>query len=412
MKYDVVVIGGGPAGMMVAGRAGELSARVLLLEKNRRLGNKLLMTGKGRCNITNNLVDTREMTEKFGKNGRFLFSALNTFGVNEIISFFEDRGLETKVERGARVFPQSDRSSDVLDILISYLDKSRVEVRTNIEVKSFEKGETGIKQLTLLNGDKIEADNYVIATGGLSYPGTGSTGDAYAWAEYLGHEVIKPIPSLTPVTIEEKFVRDLEGLSLKNVEISLYQGNKKIDSIFGEAIFTSNGMSGPIILDISKKIAETGVDGLSFVIDYKPAIEFRELDLRIQNDFMASSNKMFKNSLDNLLPQKLIPVIIKLSGINPEKKINLVTRDERKKILHLLKEFKLNISGVLGFSRAIITAGGLSLREIDPKTMKSKIINNLYFAGELLDLDGPTGGFNLQVCWSTGFVAGNSVVKK
>ncbi|MDA3839742.1 MAG: NAD(P)/FAD-dependent oxidoreductase [Patescibacteria group bacterium] len=412
MKYDVVVIGGGPAGMMAAGRAGELGARVLLLEKNRRLGNKLLVTGKGRCNITNNLLDVRTMTDKFGKNGKFLFSALNSFGVSETIDFFENRGLEIKIERGERVFPLSDQSSDVLDTLITYLDKSSVEVRTNIEVKNFVKKEEMIEKIILLNGDEIEAEKYVIATGGLSYPGTGSTGDAYIWAEELGHQIVKPIPSLTPIVIKEKFVKELEGLSLKNVEISLYKNSKKIDSRFGEAIFTSNGMSGPIVLDISKKVTEIETDNPNLLIDFKPALDFVELDLRIQNDFREANNKIFSNSLDQLLPQKLIPVMIKLSGIDPDKKVNLVTKEERKKILHLLKEFSLEVVGVVGFSKSIVTSGGVALNGIDPKTMKSKIINNLYFAGELLDLDGPTGGFNLQVCWSTGYSAGNNLFKK
>jgi len=410
MKYDVIVIGGGPAGMITAGRAGEKGARVLLLEKNWRLGNKLLITGKGRCNITNNLDENRQMVEKFGPMGKFLFSSLNNFGVSDVVNFFESRGVETKVERGGRIFPISDKSSDVLDVLIEYLDKNKVEVKTNIEVKRFVKSEGIIKKIILLNGEELEAKNFVIATGGKSYPATGSSGDGYIWAELLGHKVVKPIPSLTPIIIKDKFVKNLEGLSLKNVEIDLYKNKKKIDSRFGEAIFTGNGMSGPIILDISKRISEIGSDNASLKIDYKPALTFEELDKRIQNDFKEMNNKQFRNSLNHLLPQKLIPIIISLSGIDPEKKVNSVTKEERKKILHLLKEFTVEIEGVVGFSKAIVTAGGVDLSEIDPKTMKSKIINNLYFAGEILDLDGPTGGYNLQICWSTGYCAGNNII--
>lgn len=410
MKYDVIVIGGGPAGMLAAGRAGERGARVLLLEKNRRLGTKLLITGKGRCNITNNLDEKKQMVEKFGKMGKFLFSSLNIFGVSDVVNFFESRGVKTKVERGGRIFPVSDKSSDVLDALVGYLGKSRVDVKTNIEVKSIIKSEGNIKKIVLLNGEELEANGFIIATGGKSYPATGSSGDGYLWAESLGHRVVKPIPSLTPVIIKEKFVKDLEGLSLKNVEISLYKDNKKIDSRFGEAIFTADGMSGPIILDISKKISEIGADNILLRIDFKPALDFRELDKRVQNDFSEMSNKQFKNSLDHLLPQKLIPTIITLSGIDPEKKVNSITKEERKILLHLLKEFTMEISGVVGFSKAIVTAGGVDLSEIDPKTMKSKIINNLYFVGEVLDLDGPTGGYNLQVSWSTGYCAGNNII--
>lgn len=410
MKYDVIVIGGGPAGMLAAGRAGERGARVLLLEKNRRLGTKLLITGKGRCNITNNLDEKKQMVEKFGKMGKFLFSSLNIFGVSDVVNFFESRGVKTKVERGGRIFPVSDKSSDVLDALVGYLGKSRVDVKTNIEVKSIIKSEGNIKKIVLLNGEELEANGFIIATGGKSYPATGSSGDGYLWAESLGHRVVKPIPSLTPVIIKEKFVKDLEGLSLKNVEISLYKDNKKIDSRFGEAIFTADGMSGPIILDISKKISEIDSDGILLKIDFKPALDFTELDKRVQTDFCEMKNKQFKNSLDHLLPQKLIPTIITLSGIDPEKKVNSITKEERKILLHLLKEFTMEISGVVGFSKAIVTAGGVDLSEIDPKTMKSKIINNLYFVGEVLDLDGPTGGYNLQVSWSTGYCAGNNII--
>ena len=411
MKYDLVVIGGGPAGMMAAARAGELGARVLLLEKNPRLGSKLLITGKGRCNITNNLDDMRQFTEKFGVNGRFLFSSFSLFGPNNVMEFFEKRGLKLKAERGGRVFPESDRASDVLDILFSYLDKSKVEVKTNTQVKEFIANKEGVEKIILINKEEISAKNYLIATGGKSYPGTGSSGDAYLWASGLGHRVVEPIPSLTPILLKDKFIKSLEGLSLKNVEVSLYKNNKKIDSRFGEAIFTADGMSGPIILDISKRVSKEGAQGIGLKIDFKPALGFDELDRRIQKDFQDASNKFFKNSLDNLLPQKLIPVIIDLSGINSEKKVNLINRSERKKILHLLKEFSMELEGVVGFSKAIVTAGGVDVVEIDPKTMKSKILNNLYFAGEVLDIDGPTGGFNLQVCWSTGFSVGNNINK-
>lgn len=407
MKYDVVIIGGGPAGMMAAGRAGELGARVILIEKNKNLGVKLLMTGKGRCNITNKTEDIREITDKFGENGKFLFSSLNKFGVEDVIDFFESRGVKTKVERGDRVFPISDRAQDVLNALVKYLKKSKVEIKTDARVKKIIKQKNRIEKVALESGEEIFADKFVICTGGKSYPNTGSMGDGYGWIKKLGHTITKLAPALTPVVIKEKFVKELEGLNLKNTEISVYKKEKKIDSRFGEAIFTAHGMSGPIILDMSKKIGEN-LPNIFLKIDFKPALEFPKLKQRIERDFKEGSNKMFKNILDNLLPQKLISVIIKLSGIDPEKKVNLITKEEKNKLTHLLKEFNLEVNGLAGFMKAVITSGGVKLSEVDPKTMKSKLIDNLYFAGEILDLDGPTGGYNLQVCWSTGFIAGNS----
>ena len=336
MKYDVAIIGGGPAGMMSAGRAGELGARVILLEKNNNLGSKLLITGKGRCNITNNTDENRELIKRFGKNGRFLYSALHKFGVNEIIDFFEKRGVKTKVERGNRIFPESDKAQDVLDVLINYLKESKVGIKTNAEVKKIIKKDHKIEKIILIGGREIIADKFVICTGGKSYPATGSTGDAYKWLKQLGHNIIEPRPSLAPVIAKEKIVKDLEGLSLKNVEISIFEKGKKIDSRFGEAIFTADGLSGPIILDLSKRIGEELPGDIELKIDFKPALDFKTLDQRVQKDFQERSNKLFRNSLDNLLPQKIIPVIVKLSKIDSEKKVNLITKEERKRLLHLL----------------------------------------------------------------------------
>ena len=393
--------------MMAAGKASEQGARVFLIEKNSNLGVKLLITGKERCNITNFTPDVKEFTEKFGKNGKFLFSALHKFGVLDTIDFFENRNCKTKVERGNRVFPKSDKSQEVLDVLIKYLKENKVDIKTNSSVKDFILENNKIKKIILDNNEEITADKYVLCTGGKSYPGTGSTGDGYVWLDKFGHKTVKPAPSLSPVVVKEKYVKELEGLSLKNVEISIYKNNKKLDSRFGEAIFTANGMSGPIILDMSKKIGESLPEKTELIIDFKPALDFKTLDLRLQKDFQEGNNKMFRNILDNLLPKKLIPLIIRLSGISPNKQVNLVTHEERKKLLHLLKEFKLTALDLTGFSKAIVTAGGVDLSEVDPQTMQSKLISNLYFAGEILDLDGPTGGYNLQVCWSTGFVAGS-----
>ena len=412
MKYDVAIIGGGPAGMIAAGRAGETGARVVLIEKNNFLGKKLLITGKGRCNITNKANELKEVINRFGENGKFLFSAFSKFGVDETINFFESNGLKTKIERGGRVFPVSDKSRDVLNVLINYLKKSHVEVKTNSKVRKIIKKGNRIEKIVLVNNEEIVADNFIICTGGKSYPITGSTGDGYEWVEKIGHTIIRLSPSLVPIVVKEKYVKELEGLGLKNVEISIYKGKKKIDSKFGEAIFTENGMSGPIILDISKKIGKELPGKIRMQIDFKPALDFVKLDKRIQRDFQKNSNKLFKNSLNELLPKKIIPIIIRLSGIDPNKKINSIIKEERRKLLHLLKEFSLEIKGLEGLKKAIITTGGIKLSEVNQKTMKSKLIDNLYFAGEILNLDGPTGGYNLQVCWSTGYVAGESAGKQ
>ncbi|MCF7907125.1 NAD(P)/FAD-dependent oxidoreductase [Patescibacteria group bacterium] len=411
MKYNLVVIGGGPAGMMAAGRAAAKGSKVILLEKNRKLGIKLLLTGKGRCNLAHQDNQPRDFVKEFGPQGNFLFSALHQFGLIEIIDFFEKKGLRLKTERGGRIFPQSNSAQNVCRVLIKNLKKSGVEVKTNSPVKKIVIKKRRIEKIILEDGQEIKANNFLIATGGKSYPQTGSTGDGYFWLKKMGHRINKLRPALTPLICAENFLSQLEGLSLKNVEISLYQKNKKIDSRFGEALFTHKGMSGPIILDLSSRIGqelEKKAD-LCLSIDLKPALSFSQLDQRIQKDFAKKSNRFFKNSLDDLLPQKLIPVILQLSQIPLSKKVHSLTKEERKIILHLCKEFKLKIKKLDGYQKAIITAGGVDLKEVNPLTMQSKIIDNLYLAGEILDLNGPTGGYNLQVCWATGWVVGNSV---
>lgn len=414
MKYDVAIIGGGPAGLMAAGKAGELGASVVLIEKNHQLGIKLAITGKGRCNITNKGDSPKEMIEKYGKNGKFLFSAFSKFGPDEVIDFFEKNKVATKIERGGRVFPKSDKSAQVISALSNYLKNFEVDIKIDTRVKKFIKDGNRIEKILLTNGKEIFADKFIICTGGKSYPETGSSGNGYVWAKDLGHKIITPSPALVPIILKGDIPEKLEGLSLKNIAISLYKDHKKIDSQFGEAIFTRKGMSGPIILNMSKKIgvslSSTGKSKLK--IDFKPALDFPKLDKRIQRDFQELNNKIFKNSLDKLLPQKLIPIVIELSKIAPDKKVNTITKEERKTLLHLIKEFTLKIESLDDFKKAIVTAGGISLKEIDSKTMKSKLIENLYFAGEILDLDGPTGGYNLQICWSTGYLAGESAGKK
>lgn len=411
-QYDLVIVGGGPAGMMASIMAARNGASVLLLEKNGRLGRKLLITGKGRCNITNAEYNDRDFIKNFGSNGSFLFSGLNQFGVAETMDFFESLDLKLKIERGQRVFPISDDAHDVLRALMGEMKRLGVKIFANTRVKSFELKDGKIEKINLDNKKEVSAKNFLIATGGKSYASTGSSGDGYNWLEKMGHEIIEPRPALVPIKVQQGYVKEVEGLSLKNVEISIWQDDKKVDSRFGEALFTHNGLSGPIILDLSKAIGELLDDGkVVLKIDFKPALDFVKLEKRIQRDFDEANNKMFKNSLDNLLPQSMIPLIIKLSEIDPDKKANSITADERKTLVHLLKEFEIDVTRLAKFDRAIVTTGGVDLSEVDPKTMQSKLIENLYLAGEVLDLDGPTGGFNLQVAWTTGAVAGDAIAK-
>ena len=414
-KYDLAVIGGGPAGMIAAGHAGELGAKVVLLEKNRNLGIKLALTGKGRCNITNAEEDLKNLINVFGKNGKFLYSALNKFSNKDAVDFFENHDLKTKVERGGRVLPFSDNAKDVVACLIKYIKNNHVDIHTDSAVAEIilaNENNNSVKQIEkviLKNGEEIIAENFLLATGGKSYPRTGSSGEAFKWLEKIGHTVIEPKPALTPIIIKESIIKELEGLSLKNVEISIWK-ERKLFSDFGEALFTGNGLSGPIILTLSRDICAIEIKKLILKIDFKPALDYQTLDKRILRDFEELRNRQFKNSLNKLLPKKLIPVIIKLSGIDEDKKVNEITKIERKKLIKLLKEFELSIKGLVGFEKAIITSGGVNLKEINPKTMKSKIMDNLYFAGEILDIDGPTGGYNLQVAWSTGFLAAKNIL--
>jgi len=406
--YDLAVIGAGPAGMMAALRAAECGASVVLLEKNHKPGIKLLMTGKERCNITHAETDVQQFSSRFGKKGKFLLSALYRFGVQETIDFFHRNKLQTVVERGGRIFPESGRAEDVHALLLRVIKRNNVTLLTDCAIKKISHKRHFIERI-ILDNDEIIATNYLISTGGLSYPGTGSTGDGYQWAKQMGHTIVKPSPALTPIVVKETWIKDLEGLSLKNVRISVYQMNKKMDERFGEALFTDTGMSGPVILDMSKSIGELLARGnTDLIIDFKPALDFTMLDRRILRDLEEYKNRAIKNMLPELLPKKLIPLILRLAGIDADTKCHSITKDERKKLRLLLKQFPLTIKRLVGFNKAIITTGGVDLKEVDPKSMRSRIIKNLYFAGEVIDLDGPTGGYNLQVCWSTGYLAGES----
>jgi hypothetical protein len=410
-QFDVVVIGGGPAGMLAAGRAGELGARVALLEKNDSLGRKLLITGKGRCNITQAEFNDQELIKTLGKKGKFLFSSLATFGPEEIIEFLEKRGLKTKIERGGRVFPVSNRARDVLKILEKYLETSKVKIFYNAQVKWLEQLEgkiTGIK----IEKKIITAKNYILCTGGKAYPATGSTGDGYAWLKQLGHTIIEPAPALVPLRIKETWPQEAQGLSLKNVGVSLWQNGKKQTARFGEMLFTHFGVSGPIILDLSHEAGELLKKGkVELIIDLKPALTLEKLDERLKRDCQIFSQKNFCNYLPELIPAKLINPIIELSGIAPERKMNSLRKEERRELAKILKNLKLTVDSLLGFDQAIVTSGGVALAEIDSKTLRSRKIANLFFAGEIIDLDGPTGGYNLQICWSTGYAAGTYAAK-
>jgi len=411
-EYDLIVIGGGPAGMMAAGRAAENGASVLLLEKNNKLRVKLSITGKGRCNITNYELDLQTLISRYGKNGKFLFSSFSKFGPQEIVDFFNNKNLLTKVERGNRVFPDNGKAYDVIDVLKLYLQKNDVDIILDAKVDSITVFKNKISKVVLSDGKEYKAKQYAICTGGKSYPLTGSAGDAYQWLNKMGHNIITPEPALTAIIVKEKWVNNLEGLSLKNIAANIYQNNKKVLSRFGEALFTDNGSSGPVVIDMSKKIGQLLKKGnVDFQIDFKPALTEEDLDKRIQRDFMSTSNRLFRNSLGLLLPHKLITTIIDLSNIDPDKKVNTVTKEERRKLVQLLKHFTLSVDKLAGFARAVVTAGGVDIKEVDPQTMKSKLIDNLFIAGELLDLDGPTGGYNLQICWSTGFIIGENFNK-
>lgn len=405
----VIIIGGGASGLMAASRAAQRENEVHIYEKNDRLGKKIYITGKGRCNITND-SDVENFIANIPGNPYFLYSALYGFTSGDTVSFFNSLGLETKVERGSRVFPVSDKAADVVAAFEKYMKKMKVNIHLNSPVDSIiikDKKAVGIK----IKEKEIMADAVIVATGGLSYPGTGSTGDGYGFAKKCGHTVTNLYPSLVPLKAEEKWCADLMGLSLKNAAITLKDENgKKIYTDFGEMLFTHFGVSGPMILSASCHITGlTSGKKAKLYIDLKPALDEKALDNRIMRDFEKFINKNFANSLDELLPKKLIPVIIKLSGIDEFKKVHDITKEERKRLVLLIKSLPLTITGATGFNEAVITRGGVNVDEINPSTMESKIIKNLYFIGEVLNCDGYTGGFNLQIAFSTGFAAGNSV---
>ena len=409
-KFDVIVLGGGPAGMIAAGTAAEQGRKTLLIEKNDKLGKKLFITGKGRCNITN-AAEKEEFFDNLTRNPKFFLGSFSRFSNKDLITFFEDLGMRTKVERGNRVFPESDRSSDVIKALTKYLDRNNVTVKLGQKVKSIISEENIIKGVLLENGQELFCDSLVICTGGLSYPVTGSTGDGYSFGKKLGHKIVEPMPSLVPLLTAGTTAQELQGLSLKNVNVTVKIDEKNVFEDFGEMLFTHFGLTGPIILSASFYVVPFLKKNKKILIsiDLKPALDETALDKRLLRDFEKNTNKQFKNALDELFPGKLVPIMIKLSGINPEKQVNIITKEERKGLVKLIKSFDFIITGTRPVSEAIITSGGIDVKEINPKTLESKLIKGLYFAGEVIDLDAYTGGFNLQIAFSTGRMAGMNV---
>ena len=411
----VIVIGGGAAGMIAAISSAKNGNKVILFEKNNILGKKMLITGKGRCNITSSL-DMSEFINNIPGNGKFLYSSFQNFTNKDIINFLKENGLEVKQERGNRIFPVTDRAQSVVDCFVKEIKKyPNIEIKLNTEVKEICTQNGVVTGVKIENGKNINAEKVILATGGKSYPVTGSNGDGYKIAEKLGHTINKPVGSLVPLTAETKLCQSLQGLSLRNVKILMRdtKNNKTIYEDFGEMLFTHFGVSGPIILSGSahllryKNLDEILKENkLQLFIDLKPALDTNTLDLRIRRDFEEFKNKEFKNSLEKLLPQKMISAIIELSGINSFKRVNEITREERAKLVSLIKNFEVKITGFRPVEEAIVTAGGVSIKEINPKTRESKIISGLYFAGEIIDVDAYTGGFNLQIAYSTGYTAG------
>ena len=395
----VIVIGGGAAGMMAAISASKEGASVTLIEKNEKTGKKIYITGKGRCNLTNACEDD-EFFNSVVTNPKFLYSAYYGFNASSVMDLFEEAGLKLKIERGNRVFPYSDHSSDVIKTLNELLNKYDVNILLNTIVTSVKPGKV------YTNKGEFQCDSVIIATGGISYSSTGSTGDGYKFAKDLQHEIKEPKAALVPLETVENDVPELQGLSLKNVNLDMFVNKKKIYSGFGEMLFTHFGISGPLVLTASSYIKANDCQKISVMIDLKPALSYEELDARVLRDFDVNKNKQFKNSLDKLLPQKIIPVVISRTGIDEEKKVCEITREERKRLVEVLKKFELHIKAKRSINEAIITQGGISVKDINPSTMESKLCPSIYFAGEVIDVDALTGGFNLQIAWSTGYLAG------
>ena len=404
----IIIIGGGAAGLIASATAAKRGEDVTVIEKNSRPARKVMITGKGRCNVTNACFDLDDLINSVVTNKRFMYSAFSSFMPYDTIALIEEMGVPTKIERGNRVFPESDKAVDIVDALVKNAKQSRVKFVEGT-VTSFNTENNVIKSVNLADGTIVDGDAFAICTGGLSYQSTGSTGDGYRLAESVGHSITDIEPALISLVASNGFVPTLQGLSLRNISIKLLDGEKEIYSDFGEMLFTHYGVSGPVILSASSHMTHPKEHNYKIVIDLKPALDEQMLDKRIQRDFAENTNKDFINSLSKLLPNKLIPVIVKLSGIEPSEKVNQITKAQRQNLVSLLKNFTVNISDFRPINEAIITSGGVDVKEINPKTMGSKIIDNLFFAGEVIDVDAYTGGFNLQVAFSTGYLCGMNI---
>lgn len=406
---NILVVGGGAAGLMAAGTAAENGARVTLFETNEKVGRKLFITGKGRCNVCND-CDAQTVLQNVPVNPRFLYSALDYFSPADVMAFFQAHGVPLKTERGNRVFPVSDKSADIIDALFTWIKRLGVTIiQKTVEKLELQDGRvTGVRA----GGKTYAGERVIVATGGASYPQTGSTGDGYRFAREAGHTVVPPNPSLVPLVEAGEICREMMGLSLRNVQVTVFENNKKIFSEFGEMLFTHFGLSGPLILSASAHMRHFGSKGYHIEIDLKPALDEKMLDKRLLSDFDKHKNSDFINALGDLLPRKMIPVVVRLSEIDPHAKVNSITRAQRASLLHTLKHFRVVVSGKRPIAEAIVTTGGISVREVSPKTMESKKCAGLYFAGEVLDVDAYTGGFNLQIAWSTGRLAGLCAARK
>lgn len=404
--YDTIIIGGGAAGLMASVECKRLGQDILVIERNPRPGKKIAITGKGRCNVTTLNHDLRDLISRYQRNGKFLYGAFSRFSVQDTLDYFEKTlKVKLKIERGNRVFPKSDSA---VDIIYGLQEEIIDDILPNTSVLSFNMEGNSIRSVVTYKGE-FQAKRYILATGGKSYPITGSNGDGYALAQSVGHSIVEPKPALVPVICKERWIKKLEGLSLVNVKITAFQKDKQIISKFGEALFTHHGMTGPIVIDMSRDIGDALEKGeVQLSIDFKPALSQEKLDRRVREDFQIYRNKVFKNSLKKLLPSSLIPVFVDLSGLDPEKKVAEISKEERLILVKLLKDFRITPIKLDAWDKAIVTAGGINIKEIDPTTMKSKIVDNLYFAGEIIDVYGPTGGYNLQICWSTGILAARS----
>lgn len=409
-KTDVIVIGAGASGLMAAGKAAEYGLDVLLLEKKSRPGIKLSITGKGRCNITNS-AELKDFVSEFGDNGKFLFGAFSKFFNNDLIDFFKKLGVDSRLERGGRYFPESDDAHQIVNALIKYVKQNNVKIRTASPVEKIVRENNKIKEIILSGGEVLQADNYILAAGGKSYPLTGSSGDGYMFAKSLGHTISDPSPALVPLVLNTPYLKQLNGLKLKNIELTLYADDKKVNKLFGEIEFTIFGLTGPLILTISAQVYKFIKQNkkVAVSVNFKPALEEKQLDERLVRELNNFGGLPVRNMLKTLLPLQMVEVFMKENNIKHTEKCSSVNKEARKKILQGLTDMKFNVVSTRPIDEAIITSGGICLDEVEQNTMKSKIIDNLYFCGEILDIDGPTGGFNLQAAFSTGYLAGTSI---